>query len=67
MRFLMKSSEALESISMVIPLMKTRAVGFGVKVAQLVQVGRVVEFGVGSGRGTDGEAGIANGTISGSI
>ena len=62
MRFLIKDSEAFESISMVIPLMKTRAVGFGVKVEQLVQVGRVVGFGVGSG-----EVGMAKGTISGSI
>ena len=65
----MNVSDADGSSSMVIPLMLTLAAELGVKVVRVARVARValVVLGVVSGPGSEGTAGIAKGTISGSI
>ena len=65
MRLRIKVSGADESISIDTPLIRIRAVGVGVKVAQLVQFSLPIAEVVGIGDDGGDAVGIAKGTISG--
>ena len=61
----MNASEAEESISIEIPFIMILAVGFGVKLAQLVQLLHSSVGDVGIGTAGEDTGGAAKGTISG--